>query len=148
MLEDNVIPAVFIVALVVAVGIVIILVWPVRKVESAVGHGHVNPNADGSVARCGGPALCTVCALERCRICNESGNIHCGRCNACPGAVHTKDCPVGLFLPSESQELGSTQVIPSYTATILIGTDVKVYHQYPHNIVLRILPKERKNEDT
>ena len=28
------------------------------------GHGHVTPNADGSKARCGGPALCAVCALE------------------------------------------------------------------------------------
>ena len=28
------------------------------------GHGHVTPNADGSKARCGGPKLCAVCALE------------------------------------------------------------------------------------
>jgi hypothetical protein len=28
------------------------------------GHGHVTPNADGSKARCGGPALCRECALE------------------------------------------------------------------------------------
>jgi hypothetical protein len=28
------------------------------------GHGHVKPNADGSVARCGGPAVCRDCALE------------------------------------------------------------------------------------
>lgn len=28
------------------------------------GHGHVTPNADGSKARCGGPAICSVCALE------------------------------------------------------------------------------------
>ena len=28
------------------------------------GHGHVNPNPDGSKARCGGPAICSVCALE------------------------------------------------------------------------------------
>lgn len=27
-------------------------------------HGHVTPNPDGSVARCGGPALCSVCARE------------------------------------------------------------------------------------
>lgn len=32
------------------------------------GHGHVTPNADGSKARCGGPALCTVCALELARL--------------------------------------------------------------------------------
>jgi hypothetical protein len=28
------------------------------------GHGHVTPNADGSKARCGGPAACSQCALE------------------------------------------------------------------------------------
>lgn len=28
------------------------------------GHGHVIPNADGSKARCGGPALCSTCAHE------------------------------------------------------------------------------------
>ena len=28
-------------------------------------HGHVTPNPDGSVARCGGPAICSVCALEK-----------------------------------------------------------------------------------
>jgi hypothetical protein len=29
-----------------------------------MGHGHVIPNADGSKARCGGPAICSVCAAE------------------------------------------------------------------------------------
>jgi len=28
------------------------------------GHGHVYPNADGSVARCGGPAICSKCAAD------------------------------------------------------------------------------------
>jgi hypothetical protein len=28
------------------------------------GHGHVTPNDDGSMARCGGPAICEVCAKE------------------------------------------------------------------------------------
>lgn len=28
------------------------------------GHGHVTPNPDGSRARCGGPAMCQVCAFE------------------------------------------------------------------------------------
>ncbi len=28
------------------------------------GHGHVIPNLDGTVARCGGPAFCAECALE------------------------------------------------------------------------------------
>ncbi|MBN3757209.1 hypothetical protein G3N95_30005 [Paraburkholderia sp. Tr-20389] len=29
------------------------------------GHGWVTPNADGSVAKCGGPAICRVCAREK-----------------------------------------------------------------------------------
>lgn len=28
------------------------------------GHGHVTPRPDGVLARCGGPALCSVCARE------------------------------------------------------------------------------------
>ncbi len=28
------------------------------------GHGHVRPRPDGVKARCGGPALCSVCAAE------------------------------------------------------------------------------------
>ena len=28
------------------------------------GHGHVTPREDGVVARCGGPAICSACALE------------------------------------------------------------------------------------
>jgi len=28
------------------------------------GHGHVYPRADGVKVRCGGPALCSVCAAE------------------------------------------------------------------------------------
>jgi hypothetical protein len=28
------------------------------------GHGHVIPNPDEAKARCGGPALCRVCAIE------------------------------------------------------------------------------------
>lgn len=28
------------------------------------GHGHVTPNADGSVASCGGSAICRECAIE------------------------------------------------------------------------------------
>lgn len=29
-----------------------------------MGHGHVNPNKDGSLARCGGPSICKECATE------------------------------------------------------------------------------------
>lgn len=29
------------------------------------GHGHVTPNPDGTVARCGGPATCSSCAREQ-----------------------------------------------------------------------------------
>lgn len=32
------------------------------------GHGHVVPNADGSLARCGGPGICSECALEQARL--------------------------------------------------------------------------------
>ena len=32
------------------------------------GHGHVTPNADGSLARCGGPGLCKSCAVELARL--------------------------------------------------------------------------------
>lgn len=28
------------------------------------GHGHVYPNADGSKAKCGGPAICMACAED------------------------------------------------------------------------------------
>lgn len=28
------------------------------------GHGHVTPNPNGAKARCGGPTICSVCALE------------------------------------------------------------------------------------
>lgn len=28
------------------------------------GHGHVVPNADGHLARCGGPRMCKTCAAE------------------------------------------------------------------------------------
>ena len=31
------------------------------------GHGWVTPNPDGMKARCGGPALCSACALEKVR---------------------------------------------------------------------------------
>lgn len=30
-----------------------------------MGHGHVTPNADGSLARCGGPGLCYACSREQ-----------------------------------------------------------------------------------
>lgn len=29
-----------------------------------MGHGHVTPNADGSLARCGGHGICSVCSME------------------------------------------------------------------------------------
>lgn len=31
------------------------------------GHGHVTPNADGSLARCGGPGICDECSAEAAR---------------------------------------------------------------------------------
>lgn len=38
------------------------------------GHGWVTPNADGSVARCGGPRLCRECALEAAAKCAEAAD--------------------------------------------------------------------------
>ncbi|MBR8228074.1 hypothetical protein KDX05_07080 [Burkholderia vietnamiensis] len=32
--------------------------------NSNTGHGHVFPRPDGAKARCGGPALCAVCAVD------------------------------------------------------------------------------------
>lgn len=32
------------------------------------GHGHVIPNADGSLARCGGPGLCDECSREEAQV--------------------------------------------------------------------------------
>ncbi len=40
-----------------------------------MGHGHVIKNKDGLVARCGGPAICSECALEYAAI-KPDGNIH------------------------------------------------------------------------
>ena len=34
----------------------------------STGHGHVTPRADGAKARCGGPAICSECALEYARL--------------------------------------------------------------------------------
>jgi hypothetical protein len=32
------------------------------------GHGHVRPNPNGILARCGGPGLCPVCATEELKV--------------------------------------------------------------------------------
>jgi hypothetical protein len=64
------------------------------------GHGHVTPNPDGSKARCGGPRICTVCALEQANVqpvaSHESGNdvtIH-GYPPLTPPARTPHKCPV------------------------------------------------------
>lgn len=31
---------------------------------SNCGHGHVYPRSDGAKARCGGPSICRLCALD------------------------------------------------------------------------------------
>jgi hypothetical protein len=41
-----------------------ILIRKSEQEKNNMGHGHVTPNADGSVARCGGPGLCAVCTKE------------------------------------------------------------------------------------
>jgi hypothetical protein len=33
--------------------------------NSNTGHGHVRPRPDGILARCGGPGICSECALEK-----------------------------------------------------------------------------------
>lgn len=38
------------------------------------GHGHVVPRPDGAKARCGGPALCNVCAVEAAQIRAETND--------------------------------------------------------------------------
>lgn len=35
-----------------------------KEYEAGCGHGHVYPNVDGSVARCGGPHICALCARD------------------------------------------------------------------------------------
>lgn len=37
---------------------------PVPPRDRILSHGHVIPNPDGTRARCGGPTLCAICALE------------------------------------------------------------------------------------
>lgn len=32
--------------------------------KNSTGHGHVIPNENGSMARCGGPGICGVCSSE------------------------------------------------------------------------------------
>jgi hypothetical protein len=44
------------------------------------GHGHVTPNPDGVKARCGGPALCGVCAKE------QAAAQHAAPCGRCHGS--------------------------------------------------------------
>jgi hypothetical protein len=52
---------------------------------SNCGHGHVIPNANGSKARCGGPAICSKCALDLARLNNS----------AQPGTSHEVDSKDG-----------------------------------------------------
>lgn len=37
------------------------------------GHGHVVPNPNGVKARCGGPAICSVCARELASLAGKVG---------------------------------------------------------------------------
>lgn len=37
------------------------------------GHGWINPLPFGVIARCGGPFICDVCAIEECDVCHKIG---------------------------------------------------------------------------
>lgn len=54
-----------------------------------MGHGHVTKNKDGLRARCGGPAICSECALEAAGI-KPDGNVHTMPTNK--RHYETKDC--------------------------------------------------------
>lgn len=41
-----------------------------------VGHGHVYPRPDGVRMRCGGPLMCTECALDEARKLHDEKNFH------------------------------------------------------------------------
>jgi hypothetical protein len=61
-------------------------------------HGHVTKNKDGSTARCGGPTICSECALELASH-KPDGNIH-GMPTNGPKHIESKDCwcePVMTF---------------------------------------------------
>lgn len=47
------------------------------------GHGHVTPNPDGTKARCGGPALCPICAKELAAYNAGAFQAHLDRCHRC-----------------------------------------------------------------
>lgn len=66
------------------------LIFAVLRLGAAMagghGHGHVNPAR--MVARCGGPALCSACARERCRVCGSVGAApHAPDCRNAPGTA-------------------------------------------------------------
>lgn len=54
------------------------------------GHGHVTPNADGSLARCGGPGICVECSVEFAR---QAKLPTCAVCHAESVAHHGVLCP-------------------------------------------------------
>ena len=53
------------------------------------GHGHVTPNADGSKARCGGPAICPACAIEAGRLRQSAPPTPDRTCPRCNGSGET-----------------------------------------------------------
>lgn len=63
------------------------------------GHGHVVPRPDGAKARCGGPAMCAVCASElsmpdASAYKNVAATPIAVRCATCGGSsYHAADCP-------------------------------------------------------
>ena len=88
----------------------------VARLES--GHGHVTPNADGSKARCGGPAICAVCALEYARFHMKAEEPH-----RFPDRLTLRDTKVTA---DEGQRIYSTATGHGYEKCEYVRADIVV----------------------
>jgi len=82
------------------------------------GHGHVTPNADGSKARCGGPAICAVCALEYARFHMKAEEPH-----RFPDRLTLRDTKVTA---DEGQRIYSTATGHGYEKCEYVRADIVV----------------------
>jgi len=72
------------------------------------GHGHVILNASGTVARCGGPAMCAECARER----QEAGR------PVLTGLAHSLNCEDwDVFPDTKPPEYPDFEDIPAFART-------------------------------